>query len=214
MKKFFCIGILIFIVFLALQGKSLDPEENRELAACVKKESSIQDAISQKFIQSPSITSELDLSLEFVRKKWNIRDYHEIDSNVFKSPLGQTIVYSFKQGAIPILGMEIRIRMDRERRVLEEESTYSPIPELKMDEKLVEHQLTDLARQIKERFQIEEISSDSLVIFKRPALSEGELAVSTAARESFRGGQVLQVLLRLEDGKLLMKAQGRSEFGS
>jgi len=214
MKKILLIGILSFAAFLTLQQKSPETFETKDPTVCVNQQRSITGMISQDSKQLPALDSQAEWNVDFLRKKWNIREYHQIGSTEFKSPLGKTILYSFKQGNIPIVGMEIRIRVDLNGKVIEEEGTYSPIPEMKVDEKRVEEQITDLLQQTNERFQVETANPDSLVIFKRATLSEGELALSVPAKDTFRRGQILQVLMRLEDGKLLMKTQGRPEFDS
>jgi len=100
-----------------------------------------------------------DPDLQAVRAHWKVQEYHEITKAEFKSPLGKNLIYSFAQGNIPIVGMEIRLRVDLDGTIHEEENTYQPIPQISVNEKEVESQVAQLSQGQEGRFEIQEVNS-------------------------------------------------------
>jgi hypothetical protein len=125
--------------------------------------------------------------------------------------MGKTLVYSFSQNGIPILGMNIRLRELPDGSLLEEENSYLPISEVPIHRALLEEQASHLKAQAG-RYQLDGLAADSLVILVREGLKEGELAFATSAVDKARPGVPTQLLIRSDDGKILSKSLGRKEF--
>lgn len=149
-----------------------------------------------------------------LRKKFSIQSYHQITPEEFPAPLGTTRVYHFSQSGVPIQGMVIRLMKDIQGRVIEQENTYRPIPELSIDIPEIEKQVADLKENSLNngRYQISQVDLDSTVIFVRKNLAEGQLAFSLSAKDTLQRSEPIQLLVRATDGKVLQKTLGRKDF--
>jgi len=144
-------------------------------------------------------------------KQLKTQEYHEVQRESFDSPLGKTIVYSFSQEGIPIVGMAIRMRQESNGTLVEEENTYRPIPKIPVNRQVLEEQ----ANQIKEtssRYDLSSLSPESLVILIREGIDEGELAFTATSTDKLRSNHPVQVVVRADDGKILRKSFSRKEF--
>jgi hypothetical protein len=145
------------------------------------------------------------------RKEWGIKDYHLKNSTEFTSPLGDTFVYEFSQGDIPVVGMRIRLRVGLDGEAMEEENTYKAIP-LVEDLDLSAADIQLVLQNKNPRYSVQELREKNQVIFVRENLNQGELAFSIQAMDSSSNNRPTQLLVRASDGKLLQRSVGRSEF--
>ena len=144
-------------------------------------------------------------------ERWGVQKYHEIQTESFDSPVGRTLVYSFSQNGVPIVGMSIRLKERSDGSIIEEENSYRPISEIPIHRNVLEEQATHLKSQ-SGRYQLDGLTADSLVILVREGLKKGELAFATSAVDKARPGVPTQLLIRSDDGKILRKSLGRKEF--
>ncbi|MFM8270476.1 MAG: hypothetical protein ACKN9V_09840 [Pseudomonadota bacterium] len=144
-------------------------------------------------------------------KGWGIQEYHQAQLESFDSPLGKTLVYSFSQDGIPILGMNIRLKEQPDGSLIEEENTYRPISRVPMNRVALEQQAAKL-KESQGRFDLTGVSTDSLVIIVREGMQEGELSFTTSAFDKMGAGGLTQLVIRSDDGKILQKSFGRKEF--
>ncbi|NBT58440.1 hypothetical protein EBT16_06615 [bacterium] len=140
-----------------------------------------------------------------------IQEHHEVQRESFDSPLGKTIVYSFSQGGIPILGMAIRMRQESNGTLVEEENTYRPIPPIPVNRQVLEEQ-ANLIKENSSRYDLSSLSPESLVILVREGIDGGELAFTATSTDKLRSNHPVQVVVRADDGKILRKSFSRKEF--
>lgn len=152
-----------------------------------------------------------DRYFENHRGAWGVQDYHLKNATEFKSPLGDAFVYEFSQGDIPVVGMEIRLRVGMNGEVIEEENTYKAIPVVED----IDSSSTDPATVLQNRnprYGVQEQSGKNQVIFVRENLPQGELAISVKALDHANNNRPTQLLVRASDGKILQRTVARSEF--
>lgn len=162
-------------------------------------------AVAASSVQNTSSDS---LARPAERSSFKIQDYHQVESEKFESPLGNTVIYSFSQDGIPILGMRVRLKQQPDGLMIEEENTYRPIPKIPISKETLENSLAHL-KENKTRYDFSALSTDSLVIWVREGMKQGELAFSTSAIDTIGSGALTQLVIRSDDGKILRKALGR-----
>lgn len=221
MKKF--TFILIFFAFIAFKLQEPETSLKEAVPSAIVSVPSCQgamgdearDSIQREPTQTETLPQPLwtDDETEF-RKQFSIQSHHQITPEEFPSPLGTTRVYHFSQGGVPILGMVVRLAKDLRGRVVEQENTYRPIPEVPIDVPEIEKQAADLKeRSLNDgRYQISQVDLASTVILVRKNVSEGQIAFSLSAKDTFQKSEPIQLLVRSTDGKVLQKTFGRKDF--
>jgi len=155
--------------------------------------------------------SQWQISEQEFRSRWGIQDHHEIKPVEFESPLGVERVYRFSQNGIPIIGMEIRLKKLLDGSVLEVDNSYRPISALSISESVLSERALRLPAEVK-RYQLSAIDKESTVIFVRKNLNEGELAFTASGSDKVLSNRTAQLILRVEDGQILHRSFGRSDF--
>ena len=198
MKKFWLIIPILLVWFLSSEKQ-------------VESLSKLSESVLQKETALPPETQPNPEKTPTPSERWGVQRYHEIQTESFDSPLGRTLVYSFSQNGVPIIGMNIRLKERSDGALIEEENSYRPISEIPIHRNVLEEQAIHLKSQTG-RYQLEGLTAESLVILVREGLKEGELAFATSAVDKARPGVPTQLLIRSDDGKILRKSLGRKEF--
>lgn len=196
MKKIWILIPILIVWFLSQRGKIHSPIGHNPKTSK----------------SAPMINPSLQLPEPTTEKKWALPKHHELKTERFHSPLGSTVIHHFSQNGVPIVGMEIRVKQEPNG-LLEEENTYRAIAEIPIDRDRVAEQVLDLKSK-PGRYDLSSLSADSLVILVRDAMSEGELAFATTAIDRAGTGEPTQLLIRVDDGKILKRSFGRREIHS
>lgn len=147
------------------------------------------------------------------REVWGLKEYHRLHPTVFRTPLGTRINYAVYQGQVPILGMEVRIQIDRFLKVAKVENEYRPLARIDIPENLPKvEELVD--RHLDEVFELDRRAgvSDAPVLVPVRGSDEPVLAFVIPAKEKTNRRRPVQLLLRADDGQILRRSVSRAEF--
>ncbi len=159
-----------------------------------------------------------------------LRDIHQLRGSVVRTPFGATVSYQVFQGELPILGMRIEVKFDRQMSVSASQWNYRPIDFVNGDsvnrdsangDSLRDDSVVSQAPRTRE--EIGEISNRmpagftvrwdgsvfSEVIYENFNENRGEFAIAVPATNSL--GMPVTVLIRASDGALLGVEMPRSE---
>ena len=151
------------------------------------------------------------------RETFNIQPFHAPRSEVFRSPIGSKVRYTFTQSGLPIIGMEIQIRMDSNLVVEKVTNNYRPLK--KVDLESLDSLSQETMREIAESNQYEEDLGGAKREYNRVLVPVSgsdtpEVAFVAPVKERLPGNRTrpVQLLLRASDGQVLKKSFSRAEF--
>lgn len=155
-----------------------------------------------------------DLFVEAHREEWKIQSHHELRSEVSRSPLGSSVHYDVYQDGIPVVGVGIDIRLDRELRVVDVENGYRPLE--KADTSVAQLPVEQIVKEAGDRYAYRAegpVETTSRILFASEAMTSPELAVVVPLiKQTDKGVQSYQVVFRATDGQFLGRTKSRSEF--
>lgn len=150
--------------------------------------------------------------IEAKRKEWGIREHHDLVASVFKTPIGARVKYSVFQEGIPIVGLEIRIRLGRDLSIQAVNNKYVPLEKAQIKS----HDFLT-GREVLENWQSSLLRPDKThsrkldkVLVYLAGNESPELAFVVPGRD--RMNRAVQILLRARDGQTLMTSYSRAEF--
>jgi len=151
--------------------------------------------------------------LALQRAKIELRDYHELVPQVSRTPLGPRIIYQIRQDGVPIIGMNLRLRLNRELEVIEFENRYRPIHKIEIDAPLKPEEVLE---RVADRYRFaptsETLAFATKVIFAKEGDSIPELAYTMPMSRCGPRSPHCQVVFRASDGQLLARSVARAEF--
>lgn len=144
------------------------------------------------------------------KEKWELQTYHAYSTQESRTPLFTEYIYNFSQGALPIVGMRIRLKVDYKGNLEEIENTYRPIPEVDIDG---ERRLTvpEAVEMSPHRYEAKAQVTASSIIFVREGSSEGEIAYTLPVTDRLMEARTGQLVLRASDGQVLSRSFAHSE---
>jgi Zn-dependent metalloprotease len=145
------------------------------------------------------------------RDELQLQSYHQFRPVVSTSPLGASLVYQVYQDGLPVVGMELRLKLNRENEVKEVSGNYRPMPKVDLDEEVMLP--NEILQRIPSRFAVNHLSSN--VERELIALSESDelqLVYAISARDRDNNLKPVQIIVKASDGEIVRKAESRPEF--
>lgn len=152
--------------------------------------------------------------IEAHREELQLQAYHSLKSNVSTSPLGASIAYQIYQGEYPIVGMEIRLRLNRDNQVLEVNNGYRPVANVDLtgEEYL---SVPEAGQRIPLRFIKDETQGSVLNAVRELVSHEGEepeLVYGFSMIDKEDNFKPVTLLVKARTGEIISKNLARDEF--
>lgn len=147
------------------------------------------------------------------KESLGIQDYHTAQGVEHKTPLGSIIKYTFSQDSVPIVGMEINIRIGSNLMVEDIENNYRALERAEINNLLEDAQREDLAQLLPSRYGVDPSSGPPDTILYVTAQDPSPVP-SYVVRTTDRGKQNRKVdlVIRAADGQILGISVPRQEF--
>ena len=143
--------------------------------------------------------------------KLEIPEHYELRPEVTRTPLGPLVTYEVYQDGIPILGMRIELRMNRDMELVESDLEYRALPKADTDPRLSPEEVAEAARS-RYQFVVDPAYGQHVgkVLVARSETEAPELAYVIPMNCGRLGS--CQAVLRANDGQLLARSYSRGEF--
>lgn len=178
----------------------------------------ISEGATQRVAQVKSVSGRTPLEaaakfLESNSNVLNVREYHELKPHVTRTPLGSRVVYDVYQDGVPIVGMQIRLRMNREMEIDEIENGYRALDKVDVDPKLTPSEAFDRVSEGRNFSPTAEtFAFAGKIIFVRENAETPELAYVMPVQKCGARASHCQLVIRANDGQLLARSVARAEF--
>jgi len=206
------IGVTLFILFQAQSGRG--PSQIGQGLSPMKAQMRVTRAAAAGFPQyeGRSAREVADKFIEAHRETWQIQAHHELRGDVTDSPMGSRVHYEVYQDGMPVIGLGIDIRLNRDLEVVDVENGYRPLEKADLNGRQLP--VEEIVKETSERYKMQpdgEIAdAESLkILFASEASTSPEVALVLPLR---KGLQSYQVVIRASDGQLLGRTKSRSEF--
>lgn len=148
--------------------------------------------------------------LEDHKEELHLQPFHDIEKSVSTTPLGSTVVFTFSQGGLPIVGMSIRIKMDLQSQITDVENTYIAFPKVDFskDDLL---QPSDVVKYLPSRFVLDEVAGfqPARQLMNLEGASELTPAYVIRTRDRDDNLKPITLLINAVNGELLYKVRAR-----
>jgi len=212
------IGAALFLFFQMNTGRQPNtvgqnqPKGIHRTLKMVKREPTSREPLKQFGGRTPRETA--DNYVEAHREEWKLQAHHELRGEVSRSPLGSSVHYDIYQDGLPVVGVGIDIRMNRELQVVEVENGYRPLE--KADTHVAQLPVEEIVKVAGDRYAYRAdgpVQTESRILFASEAMTSPQLAVVVPlVKETDKGVQSYQVVFRATDGQFLGRTISRSEF--
>lgn len=221
MRKFlFTVFLLVAMILLWPSSEPLESEAGSDQVE--SRQASVSLSASKPRRVTPLTGNELlgetpeevaKAYIDLHRSEWGIKNYHRLHPTVFRTPMGTRINYAVYQDQIPIIGLGVRIHVDRNLRVKEVENEYRPLSRVDVPDDLPKPR--DLAaKTFEDYYDVDEGAglSEAPVLVPVNGSDKPVVAFVIPARERTRRRRPVQLLLRADDGQVLRRSVSREEF--
>lgn len=144
------------------------------------------------------------------REELQLQEHHALKPEEYRSPLGSSVRYQVYQEGLPVIGVSIGFRLDRNLRIVEVENEYRPLEKADLNEPAMPP--AQLAEEAAERYGLvaDAAGVDSgRVLYAHPASLKPQVAVTVPMKEPTKHGRGVLMLLRASDGQLLQRTYSR-----
>ena len=172
-------------------------------------------AIAEEDLGETEARRVADEHIEAMRDQWGIKPYHDLHwENTYSSPLGRVVKYKVYQGDLPLVGMDVEVRVNREAKVADTAVHYTPVEEADLSQPSLTEQ--DILDSVSNRYEAVSGSTATPVLFiptSAVASFGPELAIAmTVRRRDVAGSEPVQAIFRARDGQILDLTVARAEF--
>lgn len=215
MKKwllFLAVAIAVSVwTYVREQASSFGPSAgrkyvpNRRVSALPQRRASMAPIV----VSGDSALEVTKRYLDENREELRIQEHHAMTAEEFRTPLGTSVTYRFTQDGLPIVGLSLSFRLDRDLRIVEIENEYRPLEKADLDEPALP--VAQLMAETAERYDLAADPSLEVgkVLYAHPASLKPHVAVTVPMKEPSRHGRGVLMLLRASDGQLLQKSYSR-----
>ncbi len=149
--------------------------------------------------------------LELRRNLLGIAPYHEMRPEMVETPLGAICKFTPYQANVPIVGMQVEIRVGLDGKVRELRSSYRSIPEVDLRQTgLKAEEILAVTR----RFEAVSNSESARVIYVGRNAAAGVPAIAMTVRKLGASEIPVQAVFRASDGQVLDLTVPRGEFSN
>lgn len=164
---------------------------------------------------SPLTVSLVDVANNFLnarRQEWQIQDHHELRPAVHESPLSTEVKYAVYQDGVPIVGLEIRIRIGKGTEVESVDNRYLPLKKVDVNDVLLSEANETVERLRSLGYAVDNKAQGewSRVLVPVEGTDVPEVAYVITARDMRR--RSVELLVRATDNQILRRMYPRSEF--
>ncbi len=149
--------------------------------------------------------------LEEKKREWGIREYHELRPTTYETPLSTKVKYSAYQDGLPIIGSEIMLEVNQDRKVSVMENNYVPLKKADLNQATLTYQT--ILDKSPAKYQLDNTMATgvSRILYVVPGSDEPEMSYVMAVKESGTG-PTENLVFRAADGMVLGRQVPRSEF--
>lgn len=142
-----------------------------------------------------------------------VAKHHRLVPTVVRTPLRSVVAYAIEERGLPIVGMNVWVRMDKRGNLVELFDEYRPLPPSDLSA-IDRVSAADVAERLDGRFEARGGTDDSSpILFVTPNAERAEVAFVLSVRDVARGGPApVQAVFRASDSQILGRNLPRAEF--
>lgn len=152
--------------------------------------------------------------VELHRAEWKLQSHHELVPEVYRSPLGSRVKFAIVQDGIPIIGLALEVRMNRNLEVVGFENEYKPLEKADLSSPTLS--VSEVFQGASARLHLEPApgSEDHVgkILFPVAGAPAPQLAYAVSMKDPEGKARLYQMVFRAADGQVLAKQQSRTEL--
>jgi Zn-dependent metalloprotease len=146
------------------------------------------------------------------REEWQIQNYHELRPSLSGNPSSYVVTYQAFQENLPVMGMEIRMRMDQDSQVVDVQNGYHPVNKVDLsDPEILTSQ--EAMQRLPENYVVDMsgmLSGATREIFTTND-EEAELAYAIQTKDADNNSESVRLVINAVNGEILSRSDTRDQ---